>query len=76
VVPPGAEQPAFFITRDGAEVTIMWLRHKVANGALVEVGRYSSLREAVLTLCPLCDDLREMVNEAMEVLYPRSLRDE
>ena len=75
VVPPGAENPAFFISRDGGEVTVNWLRQKTIDGALVEVGRFSSLREAVLTLCPLSDDLNELVNEAMEVLYPRSLRD-
>jgi hypothetical protein len=75
VVPPGAEQPAFFITRDGKEVTITWLRQKVVDGSLVEVGRFRSLREAVLTLCPLSDDLKELANESMEVLYPRSLRD-
>jgi hypothetical protein len=76
VIPPGAENPAFFITRAGAEVTITWLRQKVVDGSLVEVGRFGSLREAVQTLCPLCDDLKELVNEAMEVLYPRSLRDD
>lgn len=76
VVPPGAEQPAFFVSRDGSQVTITWLRQKITDSALVEVGRYRSLREAVLTLCPLSDDQRELVNESMEVLYPRSLRDE
>jgi hypothetical protein len=76
VIPPGAENPAFFITRQGGEVTITWLRQKVMDGSLVEVGRFGSLREAVLTLCPLCDDLKEVVNEAMEALYPRSLRGE
>jgi len=75
VVPPGAEQPAFFINRDGAEVTITWLRQKVVDGALVEVGRFPTLRDAVMALCPLSDDQREIVNEAMELLYPRSLRD-
>ena len=76
VVPPGAEQPAFFVTRDGTEVAVTWLRQKVVDGSLVEVGRFCSLREAVLTLCPLSDDMKELVNESMEVLYPRSLRDE
>jgi hypothetical protein len=75
VVPPGAEQPAFFVTRDSREVTVTWLRQKVVDGALVEVGRFASLREALLTLCPLSDELKELVNESMEMLYPRSLRD-
>lgn len=76
VVPPGAEHPAFFINRHGSEITITWLRQKTIDGALVEVGTFKSLREAVLTLCPLSDDLRELVNEAMEVMYPRALRGE
>ena len=75
VIPPGAENPAFFITRDGSEVTISWLRQKTIDGVLVEVGRFASLRDAVLTLCPLSDDQKELVNDSMEVLYPRSLRD-
>ena len=76
VVPPGAEHPAFFVTRSGDEVTISWLRQKTIDGALVEVGRFRSLREAMLTLCPLSDDQKELVNDAMELLYPRSLRDD
>jgi hypothetical protein len=76
VVPPGAENPAFFITRDREEVTITWLRQKAIDGALVEIGRFKTLRDSVLTLCPLCDDLKELVHEAMEALYPRALRDE
>ncbi len=75
VVPPGAEKPAFFVTRDQTEVTISWLRQTVADGALVEVGRFASLREALLTLCPLSDELKEIVNESMEMLYPRTLRE-
>ena len=74
-MPPGAEQPAFFVTRDGKHVTVTWLRQKVVDGSLVEVGRFASLREALLTLCPLSDDQKELVNDSMEVLYPRSLRE-
>ncbi len=74
VVPPGAENPIFFINRDGEEVTITWRRQKAIDGALVEIGRFKTLRDSVLTLCPLCDDLKEVVNEAMEALYPRALR--
>ena len=74
VIPPGAEQPTFFITCDGTAVTITWLRQKVVEGSLVEVGRFGNLREAVQMLCPLNDDLKEIVNESMELLYPRSLR--
>jgi len=76
VVPPGAENPTFFVTRDRDEVTITWLRQKAIDGALVEIGRFKSLRDAVQTLCPLSDDLKELVNEAMEALYPRALRGE
>ena len=74
VIPPGAEQPMFFVTSDGTAVTITWLRQKVVEGALVEVGRFGNLREALQILCPLNDDLKEIVHESMELLYPRSLR--
>jgi hypothetical protein len=76
IVPPGAEHPVFFVNRFGNEITMTWLRQKPTEGTLVEVGTYKSLREAVLTLCPLSDDQRELVNESMEVLYPRARRDE
>ncbi len=75
VVPPGAENPTFFITRDGEQVTITWLRQQEVGARPVDVGHFKSLREAVRSLCALSDDQLEIVNESMEVLYPRALRD-
>jgi hypothetical protein len=74
VVPPGSEQATFFITRVGSEVALTWLRGAGERAAPVEVARFASLREAVRSLCALSDDQVESVNDAMEALYPRSLR--
>jgi hypothetical protein len=71
VVPPGAEQPAFFLTRDGRDVRLAWRRGQGGGGAAVEVGSFKSLRDAVLALCPLGEDVRRSVNQSMQVLYPR-----
>ncbi len=74
VVPPGADAPAFFIYFKGREVVLTWLAPN-GKGEVMEVGRFTNLRAAVLALCPLSDDQMQAVNEAMEVMYPRSLRD-
>lgn len=76
VVPPGSEHPTFFITRTGAEVTVNWLRTTVEQGVPVKIGGFASLREAVRALCALSDEQLESVNDAMEAMYPRSLRAE
>lgn len=73
VVPPGATAPSFFIVRDGGEVIVHWQPTGRAGEAM-EVGRWSNLRAAVLGLCPLNEDRTEAINESMEILYPRSLR--
>ena len=73
VVPPGSTVPSFFIFRDGGDVVVTW-RAADASGVATEVGRWTNLRTAVLALCPLNDDLTEAVNNSMELLYPRSLR--
>jgi hypothetical protein len=72
VVPPGSERPTFFITREGLDVTLAWVRQRPDGATPVEVGRFRSLREAVLRLCPLDAELRDSVNESMRVLYPRA----
>ena len=69
VLPPGANRPAFEITRNGDQV-------QVAGPAMAENGEppryFASLREAVLAICPLDEDRVVAANEAMEALYPRS----
>jgi hypothetical protein len=74
VTPPGAEQPVFFVSRAGSETVLTWLRPRAAHGVLAEIGRFASLRAAMLALCPLPEEQNEAMNEAMELLYPRSLR--
>lgn len=74
VVPPGAEHPAFFVTRSGSEIALHRSRPGAKQGQVVEFARYRSLREAVLTVCSLSGEEIETINEAMELLYPRSLR--
>ena len=69
VLPPGAHWPAFEISRNGDQV-------QVAGSAMTENGEparyFSSLREAVLAICPMGEDQVVAANEAMEVLYPRA----
>ena len=72
VVPPGMEQPAFCMTRVGRDVSLTWLR--LGGRPDFEVARPASLREAVHLLCPLSEECTQAVNQAMEALYPRSLR--
>lgn len=73
VVPPGSETPRFLIFRSGADVNVLWISDAPC-GDVMEVGRYPTLRAAVLGLCPLPKELVRQINEAMESLYPRSLR--
>jgi hypothetical protein len=74
ITPPGAEQPTFFISRSGDEVVLAWLRPNAIDDAVVEVGRFASLRAAVQVLCPLSEAQCQTLNESMEMLYPRKLR--
>ena len=73
VVPPGADTPAFFIYLKQRDVVVRWLAPS-GKGEPLEVGRFTSLRAALRALCPLNEDQLQAVNEAMEILYPRSLR--
>lgn len=74
VVPPGAEFPIFFITPDGDEAVVERQRPRAVGGGYDPVGRFESLRDAVLALCKLDADQREELNTRMEAIYPRSLR--
>jgi hypothetical protein len=73
VVPPGADLPSFFICWKGSDVAVTWLAPS-GEGKATEMARYTNLRAAVLALCPLDGDQMQAVNESMEILYPRSLR--
>jgi len=74
IVPPGCDTPAFFVYWKAREVVLTWLAPSGQN-PVMEVGRFSSLRDAVLALCPLNNEQMAAVNDSMEVLYPRALRD-
>jgi hypothetical protein len=74
VIPPGAEQPAFVVTREGHEAVVTRTT-PAAGSATSTLGRFESLRHALLALCPLDPDKLEDLNTRMEVIYPRSLRE-
>jgi hypothetical protein len=71
VLPPGSDVPAFLIFR--AEGHVLVIPRSTRDGS-ERVRRFRNLREAVLAICPLDDEKAVAVNEAMEVLYPRSFR--
>jgi hypothetical protein len=73
VVPPGSDVPSFFIYWKGRDVVVTWLAPN-GKGDVMEIGRFSSLRAAVLALCPLNAEQMQAVTESLEVLYPRALR--
>ena len=74
VVPPGSNEPAFVALRKDSAVVVIWLSAN-SKGEAMELGRFSSLRTAMLALCPLDPDVLQHVNESMEALHPRTLRD-
>ena len=74
VIPPGAEQPVFFITRQGRDVKLERRRAMGDDDEVVEVGRFDGLREAVLALCPISDDALEEIQMGLEKRFPRHER--
>jgi len=75
IVPPGGDAASFFLYRKGREVVLRWIA-PAGSTAPLEVGRFPSLRAALLALCPLNDDQMQALHESLEVLYPRTLRSE
>jgi hypothetical protein len=70
VVPPGSEEARFVIRRDVRETVLA--RCPPAQGdELQEVGRFDSLREAVLALCPITDEALEDIHLDLERSFPR-----
>jgi hypothetical protein len=70
VLPPGAEEPVFVVTRDARDV-ILFRRRPAPPGELAELGRFDGLREAVLALCPINDEALEEIHERLEIDFPR-----
>jgi hypothetical protein len=71
IIPPGALQPAFVVTRGVRDVILR--RHR-ANGEDEEIGSFVGLREALLSVCPLDDDALVEIHESLEVTFPRYKR--
>jgi hypothetical protein len=68
VVPPGADDPAFVMTRGPRDVRLQRLR----PGAEPEdIGTRPGLREALLMLCPLTEDALVEIHERLEEEFPR-----
>lgn len=74
VLPPGAEEPVFIITRPAVNVLV---ERRVRDGAretLALVGEYPNLRVAVQALCPLTEDDLQQIHEELEIAFPRNRR--
>jgi hypothetical protein len=71
ILPPGAEHPVFFATREGRDVVVKRKRATGGDDELVEVGRFDGLRDAVLALCPIGDDAMEEIQLTLEKQFPR-----
>lgn len=71
VLPPGAQEPVFLITRPSVRVVLE--RRVVIDGeeSFSTVGDYDNLRLAVQALCPLNEDDLQQINEELEIRFPR-----
>ena len=68
IVPPGCDDPVFFIFRSGGDVV---LERQPPGGARGEVGRFKGLRDALIRLCPLDEDALEEILVSLERDFPR-----
>jgi hypothetical protein len=75
VIPPGSDEPVFFIRRKGGETVVQRQAKPGTDWMRTEVGRFDGLRTAIRALCPLDDEKLEELNTRMEVIYPRSVRE-
>jgi len=53
VVPPGSQFPVFWVVPRIGHVEVVWEKSAEAGGGQVTVARPSTLRDALLLLCPL-----------------------
>lgn len=53
VVPPGSQFPVFWVVPRIGHVEVVWEQSAEAGGGQVTVARPSTLRDALLLLCPL-----------------------
>ena len=68
VLPPGADEPVFRITRPGRDVVLHKLRREAAPE---EIGTFDTPREAVLALCRITAEALEAIHERLEIEFPR-----
>ena len=71
VVPPGADEPAFVLTRGPRDVRLQRLR---PDEEPEEIASLPGLREALLKLCPLTEDALVDIHERLEASFPRRER--
>ena len=74
VIPPGSDEPMFFISRPGVRVLVERRARGQGEDTLMPVGEYDNLRQAVQALCPLSDDDMQEIHEELEVAFPRRRR--
>jgi hypothetical protein len=74
VIPPGSDEPVFFITRDGVRTILSRLVRQEDEATLSVVGDYDNLRCAVQALCPLTEDDLQEIHEELEIAFPRNRR--
>jgi len=72
IVPPGADRPAFFVTRHGREVILECRRAMGDDDEVIEVGRFDGLREALQAVCPVDDARLEQVQAGLERDFRRA----
>jgi len=56
VIPPGAQFPVFWVVPRVGHVEVVWEHSAEAGGGQVTVARPSTLRDALLLLCPLSSE--------------------
>ncbi len=74
VLPPGSPEPVFVISRRSARVVVERRVRAAGEDAFRTVGEYDNLRQAVQALCPLNEDDLQVINEDLEIRFPRSRR--
>lgn len=74
VLPPGADEPVFIITRPAVSVLVERRTRRDGQEAVEQVGEFPNLRAAVQALCPLTDDDLQEIHEELEIAFPRSRR--
>ena len=74
ILPPGAEEAVFIITRPAVHVVVHRRLRGGGEERMVRVGEYANLRLAVQALCPISEDDLQELNEELEVAFPRRRR--